>query len=325
MNILIVRTDKLGDFVTALPTCKILKQHHPHFKITVCVAALNEELARACDFIDDVIVDDTSSAFALAKKLRPFAFDLSITLFSNTKVALAQWLARIPKRIAPATKLAQFFYTDRIVQRRSQVKMAEYEYNMALAQSVFAELECDFKKPLLQFETQEIERTYQKFCTKYAITKPVIAFHPGFGGSSDANWNLDEYIELIRSLHVKNYQIVMTFGPDENDLKKEAMEKAIGLDVIFYSSTEGIVNFAKLLASFKLFVSTSTGTYHLAALVGTPTMTFFADSLFASVKRWKAVSDESLQHPYMLASDKREREIQFQAIQKELKTLIHSL
>lgn len=322
MNILIVRTDKLGDFITALPTCKILKQYNQNFKITVCVAALNRDLARACDFIDAVIVDDTSSAFELAKKLKPYNFDLSITLFSNTKVALAQWLAGIAKRVAPATKLAQFFYTDRIVQRRSRVTMAEYEYNIALAQSLFSDLESDFKKPLLQFKSEEIEAVYQKFCTKYAITKPVIAFHPGFGGSSDANWTLDEYIELIRSLHVRNFQIVMTFGPDENALKKEAMEKAIGLDVIFYRSTEGIVNFAKLLASFKLFVSTSTGTYHLAALVGTPTMTFFADSLFASVKRWKAVSDETLQHPYMLAADMQKRTAQFEQIKKDLKKLM---
>ncbi len=133
MNILIVRTDKLGDFITALPTCKVLKEYDSSFKITVCVAPLNAELARACEFIDDVIVDNTSSAYELSKKLKPHHFDISITLFSNTKVALAQFLARIPKRIAPATKIAQIFYTHRIKQKRSEVKMAEFEYNLALA------------------------------------------------------------------------------------------------------------------------------------------------------------------------------------------------
>ena len=273
-------------------------------------------------FIDDVIIDDTSSAFELAKKLKPYNFDISITLFSNTKVALAGWFARIPIRIAPATKLAQIFYTHRVKQRRSQVKMSEYEYNMQLAIEQFLDLKPDFETPLLQFQTQELEQTYQKFSHRYAIKKPIIAFHPGFGGSSDANWTLDEYLELIRSLDTKDIQVIMTFGPDEDALKKEAMQKASGLDIIFYSSQDGLVNFAKLLASFKLFVSTSTGTYHLAALVGTPTMTFFADSLFASVKRWKAVSDESMQHPYMLSSDIQKREKQFQEIKKELPLLI---
>jgi ADP-heptose:LPS heptosyltransferase len=318
MNILIVRTDKLGDFITALPTCKVLKEHNPDFRITVCVAALNKELAKACDFIDDVIVDDTSSAFTLAKKLRPYSFDISLTLVSNTKVALAQFLAQIPKRIAPATKIAQIFYTHRIKQRRSEVKMAEYEYNLALLKSAFADIELKFERPLLRFKKEDIKLTYQRFCTKYAIKKPVIAFHPGFGGSSDANWTLDEYIELIASLSAKDFQVVMTFGPDEDKLKKEAIKKAVGLDIIFYNSQDGLVNFAKLLASFKLFVSTSTGTYHLAALVGTPTVTFFADSLFASVKRWKAVSDESIQHPFMISTDLKKRDKLFLHVKQEL-------
>jgi ADP-heptose:LPS heptosyltransferase len=103
------------------------------------------------------------------------------------------------------------------------------------------------------------------------------------------------------------------------------MKKAAGLDIIFYSSHNGLVDFAKLLSSFKLFVSTSTGTYHLAALVGVRTMTFFADSLFASVKRWKAVSDESLQHPYMLSQDGTKRKEQFYKIKKDLLNLQQDL
>jgi ADP-heptose:LPS heptosyltransferase len=326
MKILIVRTDKLGDFITALPTCKVLKEYRSDFHISVCVAPLNRELAESCDFIDEVIVDDTSSAFKLSKKLRPHRFDISITLFSDTKVALAQLLAGISKRIAPATKIAQFLYTKRIKQRRSEVKMAEYEYNMQLAKSEFKELNLDFKRPLLTFDKDELKEIYKRFSQKYDIKKPIIAFHPGFGGSSDANWTLDEYIELISSvLHVNSFQVVMTFGPDEEELKKEAMKKAAGLDIIFYSSHNGLVDFAKLLSSFKLFVSTSTGTYHLAALVGVRTMTFFADSLFASVKRWKAVSDESLQHPYMLSQDGTKRKEQFYKIKKDLLNLQQDL
>jgi ADP-heptose:LPS heptosyltransferase len=204
--------------------------------------------------------------------------------------------------------------------------MAEYEYNMQLAKSEFKELNLDFKRPLLTFDKDEVKEIYKRFSQKYDIKKPIIAFHPGFGGSSDANWTLDEYIELISSvLHVNSFQVVMTFGPDEEELKKEAMKKAAGLDIIFYSSHNGLVDFAKLLSSFKLFVSTSTGTYHLAALVGVRTMTFFADSLFASVKRWKAVSDESLQHPYMLSQDGTKRKEQFYKIKKDLLNLQQDL
>ena len=320
MNILVVRTDKLGDFITALPTCKVLKQHNPQNRIVVCVAPLNESLALSCDFIDEVIVDDgKSSVFGLAKKLRDANIDVSITLFSNTRVALAQFLAGIKKRIAPATKIAQIFYTHRIKQRRSEVKMAEFEYNLELTKELFPSIDLHFEKPLLKFD--DASKVYEVFCKEHKITKDIIAFHPGFGGSSDANWTIDEYIELVSvALQVKRYQIVMTFGPDEQTLYEYCKNALENENVVFYISKDGLVNFAKLLSNFKLFISTSTGTYHLAALVGTPTMTFFGDSLFASSKRWKSVSDESMQKHYMIPQDEGKRAQIFEDVAKELST-----
>ncbi len=327
MNILVVRADKLGDFITALPTCKLLKQHNEQNHIIVCVAPLNESLAKACDFIDEVIVDDgKSSVFEFAHKLKALHVDVSITLFSNTRVALAQFLAGIKKRIAPATKIAQVFYTHRVKQRRSEVKMAEFEYNIALAKVLFPSMEEQFEKPLLRFE--DAKAVYEIFCKEHNITKEVIAFHPGFGGSSDANWTTDEYIELVKNaLHpkgtsqVNHYQLVMTFGPDEENLFETCKNALQNEDVIFYISKDGLVNFAKLLSNFKLFISTSTGTYHLAALVGTPTMTFFADSLFASAKRWKSVSDEGMQKHYMIPQDERKRAEMFADVKSYLRGL----
>ena len=48
MNILVVRNDKLGDFITALPAIYVLKKHNPDNKIIVLVAPLNKALALAC-------------------------------------------------------------------------------------------------------------------------------------------------------------------------------------------------------------------------------------------------------------------------------------
>ena len=80
-----------------------------------------------------------------------------------------------------------------------------------------------------------------------------------------------------------------------------------GEDVIFYLSLEGLIYFAKLISNFRLFVSTSTGTFHLASLVGCPTMTFFGDSLFASSARWRGVGDERLQHNFMIPKESHAR------------------
>ncbi|QOP46128.1 glycosyltransferase family 9 protein [Sulfurimonas paralvinellae] len=318
MNILVVRTDKLGDFITALPSMYVLKHYNANNKIIALVAPLNKALTQNCDFIDEVIVDDgKSSVFELSRKIKELHIDTSVTLFSNTRVALAQFLARIPSRYAPATKIAQIFYNHRVKQRRSEVKMAEFEYNLALAREVFPDIILEYPKPLLRFN--DAKELYVKFSQEHGITKEVVAFHVGFGGSSDANWNLDEYEELIRAmLTQKKYQIVLTFGPDEIALKEDMSERLKNEDVIFYPSNDGIVNFAKLISNFKLFVSTSTGTYHLASLVGTATLTFFGDSNFASSKRWKSIGDEKLQKHYMLPQDEAKRKEMFEEVKKEL-------
>jgi len=323
MNILVVRTDKLGDFVTALPTLYVLKQFDSANRIIACISPLNKELALACPFIDEVIVDDGGSIWTLVAALRKAKIDASITLFSNTRVALAQFLAGISTRIAPATKLAQLFYNRRIKQRRSRVEMAEFEYNLQLAKALFSDIDLKFPKPLIAFTKEELNVSRERFCKQYGVARPVVAFHPGFGGSSDANWTLEEYVDLVKIVSdAPHFQAVMTFGPGEEDLCAQSKILCEGMDVLFYQSKEGLVEFTKLLASFRLFVSTSTGTYHLAGLVNTPTMTFFGDSLFASVKRWKTVSEEINQHPFMLPSDEKKRMEMFDVVKKELQELM---
>jgi len=318
MNILVVRTDKLGDFITALPTIYILKKYSCKNRLIVCVAPLNVALAKSCDFIDEVIVDESdNSVFTLAQKIKEQNIDASLTLFSNTRVAFAQFLARVPTRIAPATKIAQMFYTKRVKQKRSQVKMAEYEYNLELAKTLFPDISLTYPSPLLSFI--DAKKIYDVFCINNDIEKEVIAFHVGFGGSSDANLTLDEYENLIRNIVLqKKYQVVLTFGPDEKELYEHMQDRLGELDVVYYLSLDGLIYFAKLISSFKLFVSTSTGTYHLASLVGTPTMTFFADTLFSSAKRWKGIGNSSLQQHYMLPSEEFKREDVFKDIQVSL-------
>ncbi len=307
MNILVVRTDKLGDFITALPAINVLKNYNSKNKIIVCIAQLNKSLAEACDFIDEIIIDNGQSVFELSHSFKDAKIDACVTLFSNTRVAFAQFLAKIPKTIAPATKIAQVFYTNRVKQRRSEVKMAEFEYNLELTKELFPDIDLTYKQPLLEFK--DVDKKY----------KDYICFHVGFGGSSDANWTLDEYEILIREvLKNKQNKVILTFGPDEKHLLEDMKKRFKDDDIVLYLSTDGLVEFAKLISTFKVFISTSTGTYHLASLVGTKTITFFADTLFASPKRWKSIGDEKLQQHYMIPQDKTDRVNMFEKINRLL-------
>ena len=78
-KLLVVRNDKIGDFILILPALSWIKKNIPNSEITCIVSKDLHELAQNCKFIDKVI-DDTN-----IKKLNALLcnckFDASISFF----------------------------------------------------------------------------------------------------------------------------------------------------------------------------------------------------------------------------------------------------
>jgi len=279
MNILITRHDKIGDFMTMLPVCKALKEHTKH-KIVMLVSKVNVTLAQNLDFIDDVIEYDENT-FTLLKKLSLYKFDVSISGYIDFNLGITLFLARIPIRIAPATKIAQIFFNQTLKQRRSRVEKTEWEYNLDLLKKFDEKIDVNFIKPLV-----ELNQKKENF----------IIFHPGFGGSSDANLKIDEYLSLAKKVSDK-IKIVFSFGPDDLEIQKY-IEDNLDFEATIRDDFHSLWEFTKFISKAKLFVSTSTGPMHLAGLTNTPTLSFFGSNLFASSKRWSTISDKCYQNNY---------------------------
>lgn len=56
-KILVIRNDKLGDFMQAWPAFAMLKASNSELKLTALVPNYTAPLAEICPFIDDVIID----------------------------------------------------------------------------------------------------------------------------------------------------------------------------------------------------------------------------------------------------------------------------
>lgn len=320
MKILVIRNDRLGDFVLSLPVFQALKRYSKDFYLIALTSPGNAELAEQINYIDEIIIDNKDRPIEmiyLIRKLRP---DISITLFSTFRIGLILFLSRIKKRIAPATKLAQIFHNLKLVQRRSTCKKREYEYNLDLIKGIDHAIDLGFSQPVLSFKTSERKSELDEFKKQHDIKGDFlyVAFHPGFGGSSVGNLTVDEYVELARHVTEHNeYKIVFTFGPDEHDLSEEVKGK-VDYDAVFYLSELGVYRFCQLISNFALFVSTSTGTMHLAGAVNINTMSFFGDELTASPKRWATLNEKEKQMNVTIPSDKDNREKVVEDINKKL-------
>lgn len=113
-KLLVIRNDKIGDFMLAWPSFAMLKASLPDCHITALVPKYTAALAELCPWIDAVIIDpgqqaDKAQHKQLVQTVKAQQFDASINLFSTMYNALLVWKARIPYRLAPATKLAQIF------------------------------------------------------------------------------------------------------------------------------------------------------------------------------------------------------------------------
>ena len=177
-KILIVRNDKLGDFILIYPALALLKKSIPHIHIAVLVPKYTADMAKTCPWIDDLIIDPGSDAsffqqYKLLQKLRKQKFDSLITIYSTFRIGFLAFLTRIKYRLAPATKIAQIFYNHRLTQRRSRSQKPEFEYNVDLIKKILYDFNIDpvtyIKPPFLKFKTDEINALRVKFYEKYKI------------------------------------------------------------------------------------------------------------------------------------------------------------
>jgi len=270
------------------------------------VSKVNAAFARELDFIDDVIEYSDDSAHLL-KEIRSYNFDVSISAYIDVALGKILFRSRIPVRIAPATKIAQIFFNKRVKQRRSLVEKREFEYNLDLLKAFDANLNLEFKRPLLKV-------------SPYKEADPFIIFHPGFGGSSDGNLILDDYLKLAKKAS-EFIDIVFSFGPDD-EVSKKYIEEKLDFKAVIRDDFKSLMEFTSFIASSKLFVSTSTGPMHLAGMTNTRTLSFFGDTLFASAERWGTISDEACQHHFTIPEN-YSSEV-YERIENKLIGLVHA-
>lgn len=318
-KILLIRNDKIGDFMLAWPAFALLKKQYPAVQITALVPEYTAELARQCEWIDQVLIDKKATGFlrditCLKRRIQAGNFDLSISLFSQGRTALALWLAGVKQRIGPATKIAQIFLNHRLRQRRSQSAKPEYEYNLDLIR-YFIRLNHDKPvdapaPPYLSFPADEIKSLRKKIQQRYEIhdKSRIVIIHPGTGGSA-INLSTDQYAQLAKELAATcQLFFLITAGPGELPVAARLSEKLQGMAHGIYESKTGLVAFSKLIATTDLFISGSTGPLHIAGALNINTVAFYPTKKSATALRWQTTNLESKRLHFSLQSDSDKHE-----------------
>lgn len=301
-KILVVRNDKIGDFMLAWPSFAMLKQSMPDCHITALVPSYTIDLAKLCPWIDDVIEDVGLQANKTEKKslvsiVAAENFDVSINFFSNKYNAFLVWKAGIPYRLAPATKLIQFLYTHRLKQKRSQSLKPEYQYNLDLIRYFLSNHNIQIIEPItpyLSFDSDVLLEQRHKLnrLLNISLDKKWLYVHAGTGGSA-SNLSLEQYANLIVGIKA-DFELVLTAGPGEkakaNQLLTLILQK--GCNGVVYDNNDGLQDFTRSIACADAFIAGSTGPLHIAATLDVPTIGFFPSKRSSTPLRWKPLNSQ---------------------------------
>jgi ADP-heptose:LPS heptosyltransferase len=296
-RLLVVRNDKLGDFMLAWPALALLKRSLPDSHVVVLVPSYTAGLAAICPWIDEVWLDPGDLG-----RLHRDRVDAVLTLFSTGRIGWQVFKGRIPVRVAPATKWAQYFYPDRVVQRRSRSERPEYVYNLDLAHALLRRLgvaAATVQAPFWPLEAAQRSawRTTLSPSLGLDMQRPWWFVHCGSGGSA-LNLSVAQYAALMQGVARRLQagpqapQWVLTCGPGEEERVEALRQHSAALQPVVYRSTQGLAAFAASLSAAQCVIAGSTGPLHIAGALDVPTVGFFPAKRSATAWRWRPCNGE---------------------------------
>ena len=190
-NLLIVRTDRIGDVILSLPLAGIIKKHYPECRVTFLVRDYTKELVENHPYIDEVLIlNETDGKVNLKENIsaiKQFNFDSSIIVYPTLSTSLVVFLSGIKYRVGTGYRWYSFLFNEKIYEHRKYAEKHELEFNVNLLKkfNIVEEItpsNVKFDIPI----NPDIDKKVNEILHKNNIDdkEPIIIIHPGSLGSS---------------------------------------------------------------------------------------------------------------------------------------------
>ena len=288
-NILIVRTDRIGDVILSLPLASVIKEHYPNCKVSFLIRDYTKPLTEANPHIDEsIIIKENNGRFRILENVRllkKYNFDAAIVLYPTFTLSLIIFLARIKKRVGTGYRLYSFLFTDKIYEHRKDAKKHELEYNFSLLKSIRINFQPGIDN--VKFNLNISDSSLNKIDGILKVNniqheERFIIIHPGSGGSA-VDLPIDRFKEIIKLLLDYNIKIVLTGSNAERTICNKL---EISNNVINLSGLLTLELLIALISKSCLLIANSTGPLHIAAALGKQTFGFYPKIKSCSAQRW---------------------------------------
>ena len=293
-NILVVRTDRIGDVILTLPTIEALKSNFPNARVAMLLNSYTAGLAdrhRGCSSYYNR-ESAPKPFFEMLAELRRARIDAVVVAFPRFRISLLLWLAGIRIRIGTGYRWYSFLFNKKIFEHRKTIEKHEAEYNLSLLKGLGCIVSSKPEIKIVISEQDQKKAVSVRQSLGISEDDRLIVLHPGSGGSAHV-WKPENFAQLAGELKKNGYHVVITGVKSEAELVKCVAQKA-GEGVKLFISNLSLKEFAAFLQTAKLFVANSTGPLHIAAAVGTPVVGFYAPVRVMSPKRWGPLTDKKV-------------------------------
>ncbi|SRR5579883_2153547 len=283
-HFLIVRTDRLGDIVLTLPMASAIKKVLPDSKVSFLVREYTRPIVERCPDVDEVQVATSLKLGDLLKSFRKSKANTAYFPSPKFPLAVAAFLARIPKRVGTGYRWYSFLFTHKIYEHRKTAEHNEAEYNLRMlrASNINSDL-APLPNILLHQEERMAVEDWLRFELGSTSAKFAVLHIPSGGSSKD--WPFERFIDLAKLLTLEhNLTVVLTGTIEERDRLTRAAEQ-IGTSAHLFIG-HPLEELAALLAKASLVVSNSSGPGHLASAMGVSTIGLFPLPPALSKERW---------------------------------------
>lgn len=296
-NILVIRTDRIGDIVLTLPLAGLIKKQYPNSKVSFMVREYTKNIVINHPFIDEVIVlkesDGKTDLLTNLKLIRAGDYDSCIVVHPTFLNALLIFLSGIKRRIGTGYRWYSFLFNHKVYEHRKFAEKHELEFNVNLLERLG--IKNNVTENNIRYDLIVNEHSLQNVINilldeKIDLQKPLIIVHPGSGGSS-MDLPVNKFAELINNLDADNHQILLTGNKDEFELCEKIIASSKAKNFAGKFNLDELVS---LISKATIFISNSTGPIHIAAALGIFTIGFYPKIISCSKERWAPYTNKKM-------------------------------
>jgi ADP-heptose:LPS heptosyltransferase len=221
--------------------------------------------------VDGVLADDGEPERALADALSLHSYDLCVVTWATSRTARVPQLARIPVRVGQARRIYSFRFTQAVPIRSETGDVTSHWSDILLDYARAAG--CDTPDRAYRFvpTAQDEEEARAIADENFVILNPCNAV-----ASKRGIWPIEGWVKLALQLQDRFGGRVLVSGSPADAPIADAIENAAHRDtIVSIAGKLGIGAFGALAKRARGFVGITTGSMHVAAAVGCPTVGIF--------------------------------------------------